>query len=185
MSCFKLGLPHVLGCVAILCWMSGCEETGKRYTLTIDSGPDATVTLDPPWGRYEPGTLVGIYVTPDSGREFVQILWDDGTCSSSRPGESSRPPVVLMYEDMRGTVVLSSPGKYALRIWAYTYATVAFDPPDGTYDPGTTVTITVTPRPGASFWNIQWDDTTRTYDNPDQVTMDRDKWGMVDFYFLP
>ena len=157
----------------------GCGGNGKtKYSLSLDTQGVATVTLDPPGGTYDPDTWVYVTVTPGLSREFVQILWEDGSAICDHPVQ------VKMDEDKSGTVVCTSAGTYALRVYTGNLAPVWFDPPGGVYAPGTVVTITYSCPPDHGTAGLQWEDGTWVYDHPLQVTMDADKTGDVEYQQL-
>ena len=176
------GVLSFCGCAIMLGAAPGCiispngTNGTTRYSLSLDTGDEATVTLDPPGGTYDAGTWVTITVESSSGGDFVQILWADGSASSS-----DNPLRIRMDENRSGRVVLTSPGAYALRVFTYDRGVVFFDPPGGVYVPGTQVTITCSFRQNESFVGIEWDDGTVDYEYPMHVTMDADKSGTLGF----
>ena len=129
-------------------------------------------------GTYDPDTWVDVTVTPELSREFVQILWEDGSAICDHPVR------VKMDEDKSGTVVCTSAGTYALRVYTGNMAPVWFDPPGGVYAPGTTVTISCSCPPDQAYIGIQWEDGTLDRDDQPQVTMYADKTGDVEYQQL-
>ncbi len=155
------------------CWGDDSNDKTK-YSLSLDTQGVATVTLNPPGGSYDPETLVYVTTTPELSLEFVQILWEDGSASCDHPVR------VQMKENKSGTVVCTSAGTYALRVYTGNMALVWFDPPGGVYAPGTVVTITCGCPSDHGYIGIQWEDGTLDRDDQPQVTMDADKTGNLD-----
>jgi hypothetical protein len=135
-----------------------------QYALTVDTVGQGTVTLDPPGGIYDAGTVVTLTAIADPG-------WGFSGWSGDLTG-SDNPATITMDADKNITATFVE-GQYALTVDTVGQGTVTLNPPGGIYDAGTHVTLTAT---AATLWEFShWSGDLTGSDNPDTVTMDSDK----------
>jgi len=128
----------------------------RLFTLevSVDAPLFGTVMLSPPGGVYPQGTVVTLNALPDSGGEFlgwtgtdVGDLADSSAAVTSITMDSSKTVVAQFMASQTSQFTLtatSNPGNGG---------SVGLTPSGGTYDTGTTVTLTATPANGFAFVN--------------------------------
>ncbi len=137
-----------------------------QYTLTVNTSGSGSVTLDPPGGTYNAGTVITLTATPNPGWQF------DGW--SGDLSGTTNPATITMDANKSVTATFSEiPVHYTLTVNTSGSGSVTFDPPGGIYDAGTVVTLTATPDSGWVFssWSGDLSGTT----NPTTITMDANK----------
>lgn len=147
-------------------------NTDKNITAIFDKIPtyilttiisNGSILLNPEGGIYEEGALVTLTVVPDEGFEFIgwsgDLSWADN------------PSTIYMNEDKTVIAVTYGTPQFVLTVNAEN-GSVALDPEGGTYDSGTSVSLTATANEGYEFagWN---GDLTGSV-NPETITMDGD-----------
>ncbi|CAL2088963.1 conserved exported hypothetical protein [Tenacibaculum sp. 190524A05c] len=141
-------------------------STIDQFTLTLNATNGSVSTNpNPVGGTYDDGTSVTLTATPDSGYQF------DGW--SGDASGTTNPLSITMDADKTITAMFS-PIQRTLTINA-TNGSVSTNPnpSGGTYNDGTSVTLTATPDAGYQFdgWSGDASGTT----NPLSITMDADK----------
>ena len=127
-------------------------EVPVNYTITVNAGAGGTVAGG---GTYETGSAVTLTATPDTGYKFKQ--WSDGVTTASR------------------TVTVAKDVTYTAQFEKLTYTlSVSADPTaggtitgGGTYEYGSTVTLTAKANGGYAF--VAWADGNTS--NPRSVTV--------------
>ncbi len=109
-------------------------------SVTIDGG--GTVTLDPPGGAYESGTLVSLSANPSTGWHFDH--WEGALSGGATFVQ------ITMDADKSVTAVFARE-QYTLTLNATGGGGVTLDPPGGTYPFETVVTLTPNPDTGNRF----------------------------------
>ena len=134
-----------------------------QFVLNLTTIGPATVTLTPPGGLYEAGTVVSVSVTPDSGSYFQGFTGDlSGTAT---------PQSITMDSDKNVTATIIR--QFILNLSSPGNGTVTLNPSGPIYDEGTSVTVTATPDSGNTFFGFTGDLTGTT--TPQTLTMDSDK----------
>ncbi len=115
------------------------------YNLSVSVSPQGkgTVDLDPIGGTYDEETEVTMTATPVYGWQFVGFTIDDQTYTDN-------PATIIMDEDKTFTAVFSR-ASYVLSCTSSGQGAIIFDPPGGTYEEGTQVTVTAAPEDGWAF----------------------------------
>ncbi len=147
------------------------------YTLTAGTATNGSLSFDPPGGTYEAGTVVTVTATADLGYTFVAFT---GASTSS-----TNPVQITMdgNKTIGATFELIPPTTYTLTAGTATNGSLSFDPPGGTYEAGTVVTVTATADAGYAFVAFTGASTSTT--NPVQITMDGNKTIGAEFALLP
>lgn len=140
------------------------EQVSHYYTIVADCEPAQGVVTG--GGTFQEGTTVTLTATPNDGYRFGQ--WSDGN--------TDNPRTVTVTEDKTYTAEFI---KLCI-ITADCDAAQGTVTGDGTYDEGTTVTLTATPNDGYRFG--QWSD--GNTDNPRTVTATEDKTYTAEFVKL-
>jgi len=107
-----------------------------QYTLTTITSGSGNVTLDPPGGVYDVGTVVTLTAAADADWQF------DGW--SGDLSGATNPTTLTMDGDKSVTATFSelAPTQYSLTVTTSGSGNVTLDPPGGVYDVGTVVTLT-------------------------------------------
>ncbi len=149
-----------------------------EYDLTVDTVGSGRVALDPPGGTYEESTVVTLTANPSSGWSFTGWAGDvTGT---------DNPLVVTMTSDLNVTAnfeEIPPPPEYNLTVVTEGSGTVDLNPPGGTYEESTVVTLTANPSSGWSFTG--WAGDVTGTDNPLVVTMTSDLNVTANFVNIP
>ncbi len=135
-----------------------------QLTLTVNTVGSGSVALDPPGGTYNTGTVVTLTATPTSGYQFSG--WSGDLNGSTNPVTitmSANQNVTATFAVIQHTLTVNTVGS----------GSVALDPPGGTYNTGTVVTLTATPSSGYQFSGWSGDLSGST--NPATITMDANK----------
>ena len=119
-----------------------------QYTLTVTAGTGGSVSTS--GGTYDDGTIVTVTATPDDGYEFVGWNGSDSTNATIDITINSNTTLEALFSEIQSTAATT---QYNLTVTAGTGGSVSTS--GGTYDDGTTVTITATPDDGYEFvgWN--------------------------------
>ncbi|MGD2093234.1 MAG: C1 family peptidase [Candidatus Aminicenantes bacterium] len=147
----------------------GCTQ----YTLTTNTVGNGSISLNPPGGIYCEGTVVTLTAVPDAGWQFDG--WSGDLTGTTNPAD------ITMDANKSVTATFSQlpVQQYTLTVNTVGQGSVTLDPPGGTYDEGTVVTLTAVPDSGWNFDNWSGDLTGST--NPDTVTMDANKTVTANF----
>ena len=154
--------------------------TSQKYSLTVKVDPPGggSVSLDPVGGTYDAGTIVKVSATAETGWKFVG--WSDGASGSANP------LTVTMTKNMEITATFEQkpPQKYKLtvKIEPPQGGTVSLFPDGGTYDAGTSVTLTASAAEGWKF--IGWVGALAGVDGKATVLMYGDKEVTANFESL-
>jgi uncharacterized repeat protein (TIGR02543 family) len=145
----------------------------EQYTLTTNTVGQGSITLNPPGGTYDEGTVVTLTAVPASGWQF------DGW-SGDLTG-TANPTTITMNADKTVTATFSEVivPQYTLTVNTVGQGSVALNPPGGTYNEGTVVTLTATPSSGWQFDN--WSGDLSGTQNPITITMNDDKTVTANF----
>ena len=164
------------GGVDIGAYESGYTASVTQYTLTA-SVPGGNGTVSPTSGTYDEGTTVTLTATPDAGYQVAS--WngtsDDGsTATTNTVVMNANKSVTVSFEKIQYTLTASASGGNG-----------TVSPTSGTYDEGTTVTLTATPDAGyqVASWSGTSDDSSTATTNT--VVMDADKTVTVAFESIP
>ena len=119
-----------------------------QYTLTVTAGTGGSVSTS--GGTYDDGTIVTVTATPNDGYEFVGWNGSDSTNATIDITINSNTTLEALFSEIQST---ASATQYNLTVTAGTGGSVSTS--GGTYDDGTTVTVTATPDDGYEFvgWN--------------------------------
>ncbi len=156
----------------------GCTGSGPtQYTLTTNVSGQGSISLNPPGGTYDDGTVVTLTAVPASGWQF------DGW--SGDLSGSNNPETITMDADKNVTATFSliPPQQYTLTTNVSGQGSITLNPPGGVYDDGTVVTLTAVPASGWQFDN--WSGDLSGSNNPETITMDSDKTVTAIFSLIP
>ena len=119
-----------------------------QYTLTVTAGTGGSVSTS--GGTYDDGTIVTVTATPNDGYEFVGWNGSDSTNATIDITINSNTTLEALFSEIQSTAATT---QYNLTVTAGTGGSVSTS--GGTYDDGTTVTVTATPDDGYEFvgWN--------------------------------
>jgi uncharacterized repeat protein (TIGR02543 family) len=159
-------------------WSGDLTGGTNPATLTMDAAKAATATfvqtfdlttasagngsVAPPSSSYDAGSVVTLTATPDPG--FLFTGW-----SGDLTGTVTPTPITM---DANKNVTASF-ARPVLTPTLVGQGSVGLSPAGGTYDVGTTVTLTATPNPGWRF--DAWSGDLLGFTNPATLTMDADK----------
>ena len=138
-----------------------------QYTLTI-TAVNGSVTLNPPGGTYNSGTVVTLTPVPNAGYQFSG--WS-GDISGNQ-----NLMVITMNSNMNVTANFSviPPPQYTLIITAVNGSVTQTPLPiNGTYTAGTSVSLRAVPIAGYHF--VQWQGNLTGSTNPETLVMDSNK----------
>ncbi|MDY6839026.1 MAG: InlB B-repeat-containing protein, partial [Thermodesulfobacteriota bacterium] len=140
-----------------------------QYTLTVNTAGlgSGTVTLAPPGGTYDEGTVVTLTANADSGSQFTG--WSDDLTGDVNP------TTITMNTNKTVTASFEPVPTYDLIVTTAGAGsgTVTLVPPGGTYSVDTVVTLTANADSGSDFTG--WSDDLTGDVNPTTITMDSDK----------
>ncbi|MCB0289386.1 MAG: hypothetical protein KDH97_03935, partial [Calditrichaeota bacterium] len=145
------------------------------FTVTATAGPGGSVMLNPPGGVYDSSTVVTLTAQPAPGYRFSG--WSGDLNSFANPDS--------IYIDGNKTVTASfSPlPVYALNVDTAGNGSVTLDPPGGSYDSSTVVTLTAQPDSGYRFSG--WSGDLSGTANPASIVMDSSQQITATFIALP
>ncbi len=138
--------------------------TRIQHTLTVNTTGNGSVSLSPAGGTYDEGTTVTLTATPDAGWEFAGWSGDlTGTNNPATITMDADKTVTATFTRIQHTLTVNTIGN----------GSVSLSPVGGTYDEGTTVTLTATPDAGWEF--AGWSGDLNGVSNPAAITMNTDK----------
>ncbi len=152
----------------------------NTYTLSATASPTVggTVTKDPNQANYNYGTTVLLTASPNAGYTFTN--WTEGGIVVS-----TNPSYQVTLKSNRVIVANFTGNAYTLNVTLNPVAggTVAKSPNQATYNHGTVVQLTATPKSGYTFTSWSGDATGTT--NPLNVTMNANKNITANFTLTP
>jgi len=154
---------------------SQVEVSPVQYTLTMNTVGNGSVSLNPPGGTYDAGTVVQLTAEADPSWEFVG--W------SGDLGGSANPTTITMNGDRTVTATFVPIPQYDLTINIIGYGSVDLDPSGGNYYEGTEVELTAYPDSGSQF--IWWSGDLGGSTNPMTITMNGDRTVTATFVPIP
>jgi uncharacterized repeat protein (TIGR02543 family) len=123
------------------------------YTLTASNDGHGSVTLDPAGGSYAAGTTVTLTPVPSAGYHFASWSGDDAGDIIDTGGVYT-----IVMDDDKSVTANFAIDTYTLTASNDGHGSVTLTPPGGTYDYGTTVTLTPVPSAGYHFASWSGDD---------------------------
>jgi len=148
-------------------WAVVALEMKPQLILTANTVGSGTVSLNPPGGSYNAGTVVTLTAIPASGWEFIG--WSGDLSGSTNPA------AITMNGNKTVTTTFNQlpPPQYTLMVNKVGSGSVALNPPGGVYDENTVVTLTATP--GAGYQFSGWSGDLNGATNPAAITIDTNK----------
>jgi len=144
--------------------------TPIQYSLSVNAVGSGSVTLNPPGGIYDSGTVVTLTANPSAGFQFTG--WSGDLTGSTNP-------TTITMSAAKSVTATFTPIQYSLSVNAVGSGSVTLNPPGGVYDTGTVVTLTANPAAGFQFTSWSGDLTGST--NPTTITMDANKSATATF----
>jgi hypothetical protein len=133
------------------------------YTLITSATDGGSVSHSPAGSTHLAGTVLTLHASPEAGFAFTG--WGGALSGTDNPA------ILLLTGN--ASVTASFAPLYALAASASEGGRVSLEPPDGSYPPGTVVTLTATADPGWGFDG--WSGDLSGHENPSALTMDADK----------
>jgi hypothetical protein len=134
-----------------------------KPVLNVISRSHGTVTLDPPGGVYDAGTVVTLHASPLPGYAFSG--WSGALSGGGNPATLTMDADKMVLGHFEREVELG--------VSASAGGSVDLDPPGGVYASGALVTLTATPDAGTLFRT--WGGDLAGSGNPSTLLMDADK----------
>ncbi|MDR0473034.1 MAG: InlB B-repeat-containing protein [Treponema sp.] len=171
--------------VAALFVMAGCDETLNKhgYTLATDASPanGGSVTRAPDLTSYTQDAQVTVTAWPAEGYRFTG--WSD---NSGEITDTSETIEITMdgHKILTANFETILVNKYTLsvNVSPVSSGTVTRNPSKGSYDAGSSVSVSVVPKNGYKFKN--WSGASDSTDNPVTITMDDNKTLTANFVML-
>jgi len=138
-------------------------EKIPAYVLTL-GGDHGSVKALPMSATYEPGSAVVLVATPVEGYKFRG--WEGDHVSTNNPTS------LIMNSDKTINAIFTLIESYTLTTTAIN-GSVTLDPPGGTYEEGTEITLTATPEGNRIF--SEWSGDLTGSENPATIIMDANK----------
>ena len=136
-----------------------------RYSLSTSVSPSGGGSVSPGSGTYDVGTRVTLTASAASGYRFVSWSGDITDMSATT--------IVTMDRDKNVTANFIRQYTLSTSVNPLGSGTINLDPPGGTYDSGTRVTVTASPASDYSF--VSWSGDSTGTSLTSAVIMDRDK----------
>jgi hypothetical protein len=133
-----------------------------QVTLSVTTSGSGSVSLSPPGGTYDAGTVVTLTATPDPG--FAFSGWS-GDLSGSQ-----NPATLTLDADKSVTATFVGP-QFTLTVTVEGSGKVRLQPSGGVYTAGTVVTLKATPHKKFTGWSGDLSGTSST----ETLVMDSDK----------
>jgi len=157
-------------------WAVVALEMRPQLTLTLNTTGSGSVTLNPPGGEYNPGTVVMLTATPATGFEFTG--W------SGDLTDSNNPATLTMNSNKTVTAIFTP--QMTLTTNTVGSGTITLDPAGGIYNTGTLVRVTAIPQGGTTGFEFTgWSGDLTGSANPDSLTMNENKTVTATFTALP
>ncbi len=154
-------------------WAVVALEMRPQLTLTLNTTGSGSITLSPPGGEYNPGTVVTLTATPATGFEFSG--WSGDLSGSNNP-------VTLTMSSNKIVTAIFTP-QLTLTTNTIGSGTLTLNPAGGIYNSGVVVRLTATPAMGFQFSG--WSGDLSGAANPDSLTMNENKTVTATFIALP
>ena len=138
-----------------------------QYTLNVNTTGSGTVSMNPPGGIYNAGTIVTLTANAASGFEFSG--WSGELSGSTNPttiAMNSNKSVTATFTQLPST-------QYTLTTNANGSGSIALNPPGGIYNAGEMVTATANATSGFQFSG--WSGDASGVTNPTTMTMNANK----------
>jgi YVTN family beta-propeller protein len=117
--------------------------TLKQYTLTVSNAGNGSGTVTPPGGTYNHGTTVTLSASPAASSVFTSWSGCTANGSSCSVTMDAAKTVTATFTLKQYTLGVSMAGNGT--------GSVGLNPPGGTYNHGTSVSLTATPSSGSQF----------------------------------
>ena len=134
--------------------------TLKQYTLTVSNAGNGSGTVTPPGGTFNHGTTVTLSASPAASSVFTSWSGCTANGSSCSVTMDAAKTVTATFTLKQYTLGVSMAGNGT--------GSVGLNPPGGTYNHGTSVSLTATPSSGSQFGG--WSNSCGT-SNPCAVVM--------------
>ncbi len=154
-------------------WAVVALEMKPQLSLTLNTAGSGSVTLDPPGGEYNPGTVVTLTATPATEFEFSG--WSGDLSGSNNP-------TALTMNGNKTVTAIFTP-QLTLTTNTVGSGTVTLNPAGGIYNANTVVRLTATPATGFEFSG--WSGDLSGSANLDSLTMNGNKTVTATFAALP
>jgi hypothetical protein len=135
----------------------------RQYPVNVSTTGSGSVTLNPPGGLYDVGSVVTLTAVPGPGASFLG--W------SGALGGLANPTTIVV--DASKSVTANFTTVYTLSTSTRGKGSVVLDPPGGSYSAGTVVTLTALPGSGFNFRD--WSGDLSGSSNPATITMNADR----------
>gem|GEM_PF-1912385 len=139
-------------------------EQIPRYTLSVETIGQGSVTVDPDQATYLEGAQVQLTATPEPGYRFIGFSGDLQT--------TTNPATITIDADANVIATFEQIPRYTLSVETIGLGSATVEPDQATYLEGTQVQLTATPAPGWRFISFSGDLQTTT--NPATVTINTD-----------
>jgi len=137
----------------------------SQYTLAVNVAGSGSVTKNPDQAAYNPGDVVTLTATPAAG-------WSFAGWSGDLTG-STNPQAITLNGNKVVTATFTQQSQYTLAVNVVGSGSVAKNPDQASYNPGTVVTLTATPAAGWSF--AGWSGDLSGSTNPQAITLNGNK----------
>ena len=161
-------------------WAVVALEMKPQLILTANTVGSGTVSLNPPGGSYNAGTVVTLTATPQGGTSGWEFIGWSGDLSGS-----TNPASITMNGNKTVTATFNQlpPPQYTLTVNKVGSGSVALNPPGGVYDENTVVTLI--PQSGTGFQFSGWSGDLSGSTNPAAITIDTNKTVTATFAPVP
>jgi hypothetical protein len=133
------------------------------FTVTVTASGSGTVALNPPGSVYYGGTIVTVTATANPGFKFIG--WSGGLTGAANPAQ--------FMVTANKNIIATFKALYDLTADTVGSGAVALNPPGGTYEAGTVVTLI--PQSGTGYQFVEWSGDLSGSANPATITMDAHK----------
>ena len=143
------------------------EDPDGRFVLATNTVGSGNIFLNPPGGLYSPDTTVILTAVPESGFQFSGWSGDfNGTQNPISVTMNSHKSITALFTEI-------PPDPLQLTINTTGSGNVILNPPGGSYQEGTAVTLTAIPGSGFEF--DRWSGDVSSSNNPITIVMNSDK----------
>ncbi|GEM_PF-752964 len=141
--------------------------SNSAYLLSANTTGSGSVSLNPPGGVYNSGTVVTVTASPAAGFQFSG--WSGHLTGSTNPATIT----MNANKSVTATFTAVSPSQFMLTTSTAGSGSVSLNPPGGVYNSGTVVTLTASPATGFQFSG--WSGTLSGSTNPATISMNANK----------